>query len=320
MAKKAVAYIDLLGFSRCVQNNPEEAIMMLSHFNTILSELNFERDVHPSGSYQESLRSLARRTSNESFEHFMPFSDSVFIASADCSNFIMQIGSFVRKSFMLNADVFANPKNPNEPTASYCIGFDTSDPDNIKQVNIPCHEPAVLFRGGVAFGEVIETTPKGLFNNQISTCNNLMGEAVVRAVKMEGLVKGPRIVFDKSVYEQLNDEAKLYVRELPEEDKQDYYEVLWPAMGYILENREFFVQEYQHFSELFDPAYNLWRYYRGDEVEVQYQRFMELIVFSAIRVFDFMDLGDFIRHKMNQIIKDKFDENDRKTIFNGVCL
>ena len=96
MAQKVVAYIDLLGFSNCVMNNPEEAIMMLSHFNTILSTLNFEREVHPSEGYEPSLQGLARRTSNESFEHFMPFSDSVFLASANCSDFVMQLGSFVR--------------------------------------------------------------------------------------------------------------------------------------------------------------------------------------------------------------------------------
>lgn len=72
MTNKAVTYIDLLGFSECVRNNPEEAVMMLSHFNTILSQLNFERIVHPSSGYVPALQNLARRNSNESFEDF-PF-------------------------------------------------------------------------------------------------------------------------------------------------------------------------------------------------------------------------------------------------------
>lgn len=107
MANKAVAYIDLLGFSNCVQNNPDEAVMMLSHFNTILSTLTFERNVHPSSGYVLALQSLARRSSNESFEHFIPFSDAVFVAGSNCSDFILQLGHFVYSSFMFNAHVFA---------------------------------------------------------------------------------------------------------------------------------------------------------------------------------------------------------------------
>lgn len=61
MANKAVTYIDLLGFSECVRNNPEEAVMMLSHFNTILSQLNFERIVHPSSVYVPALQNIARK-------------------------------------------------------------------------------------------------------------------------------------------------------------------------------------------------------------------------------------------------------------------
>lgn len=279
--------------------------MMLSHFNTILSTLNFEREVHPSEGYDPSLQGLARRTSNESFEHFMPFSDSVFLASANCSDFVMQLGSFVRQSFLFNAHVFANPENPDDPTASHYIGVDTSDPNDIKPINIPCHEPAVLFRGGIAYGEVIETTPIGVFNNQKTLCNNLMGEAVVRAVGMEHILKGPRLVFDHSVYDHLNDDAKQYVRPLPEKEYSDYYEILWPAMGYILENKDTFTQEIEHFYELFIPAYNLWKYYKGNGVAVQYERFLELIVASAIQIYSEMGYRDFILQEIAKALNSR---------------
>ena len=317
MAQKAVAYIDLLGFSRCVKNNPEEAIMMLTNFNTILNSLSFERVVHPSTGYPPALQKLARRTSNESFEHFMPFSDSVFLASSNCSDFIMQLGSFVRQSFMLNARVFANPENPDDPTASHTIGLDTSDPSNIKTKDIPCHEPAVLFRGGIAFGEVVETKPMGMFNGQKTECNNLMGEAVVRAVGMEKILKGPRLMFDQSVYDQLNDEAKLYVRHIPENEYADYYEILWPAMGYVLENRDTLTQEMIHFHENFAPAYNLWKFYKGGDVAVQYERFMELIVASAVQIYTKMGYGDFILQEMAKILDGRFTDAEKTVIFEG---
>jgi hypothetical protein len=321
MNQKAVAYIDLLGFSNCVKNNPEEAIMMLTHFNTILSSLNFEREVHPSANYIAPLQSLARRTSNESFEHFMPFSDSVFIASSNCSDFLLQLGNFVKDAFLFNARIYSYPENPADPTATHYIGVDPSNPKNV--IDIPCHQPPVLFRGGLSFGDVIETTPAALFNNQRCNCNNLMGEAVVRAVKMEGLVKGPRILFDVRVYEQLNAEAKLYCRLVPDKDEKGQplglYEILWPAMGYITENKELFTQEIAHFYDLFTPAYNLWRFYKGNEdVAIQYERFLELIVTSAIRIYDYMGMGDYIRQRMVETLKDKFTEEEKLLIFEWV--
>ena len=320
MAQKAVAYIDLLGFSNCVMNNPEEAIMMLSHFNTILSTLNFEREVHPSAGYIPALQSLARRTSNESFEHFMPFSDSVFLASSDCSNFIMQLGSFVRQSFLFNAHIYEHPEKPDDPTASHYVGLDTSDPNNIEPVDIPCHQPPVLFRGGIAYGEVIETQPMSMFNGQKTACNNLIGEAIVRAVGMEKVLKGPRLVFEQSVYDQLNDEAKIYVRPVPEQEFAGCYEILWPAMGYVLENRDTFTQEINHFYELFTPAYNLWKYYKGGSVAVHYERFLELIVASAVRIYSQMGYRDFILQAMSKALEGRFNDDERKVLFEGVFI
>ena len=318
---KAVAYIDLLGFSDCVKNNPDEAIMMLSHFNTVLTSLSLERVVHPSSGYVPGLQNLARRTSNESFEHFMPFSDSVFIASSNCSDFLMQLGNFVKNSFMLNAHIYAHPENPDDPTATHYIGVDTSDPNNIKHIDIPCHQPPVLFRGGLSFGDVIETTPAALFNNQRVTCNNLMGKAVVNAVKMEGVVKGPRILFDKSLNDQLNEEARLYCRPVPEKDEEGndmgLYEILWPAMGYVLENRTTFTQEMSHFYDLFTPAYNLWSFYKGSNVALHYERFMELIVASAVRIFSHMGYRAFILQEMTKVLERKFNDAERIVLFEG---
>lgn len=315
MANKAIAYIDLLGFSNCVQNNPDEAIMMLSHFNTILNTLHFERNVHPSSGYVPALQSLARRTSNESFEHFIPFSDAVFIAGTNCSDFILQLGNFVLRSFMYNAHVYVTPSDKPDPTAWHNIGLDNSG----QPIDVPCHERPVLFRGGLAFGDVLETAPMGLFNNQKTTVGNLMGEAVVRAVRIGEMgVKGPRIVFDKSVYEQLNNDARLYCREMPEEAFKDYYEILWPAMDLVLENKDAFHQELGHFYEVFNPAYKLWQFYKNSPVADHYVCFLELIVSATIKIYDALGYDSFIRKQMVDIMKSRFTDGERMVIFEGV--
>ena len=189
-----------------------------------------------------------------------------------------------------------------------------------------------LYSNGVKknnYVNVIETEQKGVFNNRVASYKNLMGEAVVHAVKLEGLkredgtkIKGPRLVLNSPVYEQLNKETKLYVRQLPED--KNYYEILWPAMGYILENKDTFDQEFNHFDELFNPAFNLWKYYKAKdvanntEVKIHYERFLELIVASAIRIYNYMGMKNSVLQNLSTIIKNKFSNDDRICIFEGV--
>ncbi|MBQ9546383.1 MAG: hypothetical protein IJU90_03755 [Bacteroidales bacterium] len=326
---KVVAYLDLLGFSECVQNDLDEAIMMLSHSNTILKILISDRILHPSESYDcFELQNLARRTSIESFDGFKPFSDSAFITSDNCSEFVMQLGNFVLKAFQFNADCFAYPENSEDPTISHYVGMESSSPNKIHTVCVECHEHPVLFRGGLAYGNVIETKQTGLSNGQKTDCFNLMGDAVVRAVSMEYVgkaseerkIKGPRLVFDESVYKHLSDDVKLYCRPLPE--NESYYEILWPAMGYILENKHSFEEEICHFHELFDPAYNLWRFYKKNnpKVAVHYEKFLELIVSSAIQLYKYVGMEDFIMQKIKVEIKNKYKDYEMDWIFNGCNL
>jgi len=316
MANKAVAFIDLLGFSSCVQRDVDEAVLMLSYFNSVLQELNFERAVHPSKTYDNSLQSLARRNSNESFEHFLPFSDSVFVASSNCSDFILQLGSFVRKAFLFNAYKFAHPIKESDPLISQQIEFDLSNLNDVITHRVPMREPVILFRGGIAYGNVIETKPDGLFANQLISCNNMMGEAMVRAVRMEeSKIKGPRILFDNSVYEKLNSDAKIYCRVVPEDT--ELFEILWPALGFILENRDSFTQEMNHFYEIFTPAYNLWKYWRDNEhVSVHYERFLELTVASVIQIYKYMGEEDFITDTIKGVLNKNFNASDINRIFN----
>lgn len=48
---KAVAYLDLLGFSNAVIRDIEEALSMLKSYNNILQISLFESIINPSGNY-----------------------------------------------------------------------------------------------------------------------------------------------------------------------------------------------------------------------------------------------------------------------------
>lgn len=105
MGEKAVAYLDILGFSNAVTQSIEDAIMCLSSFNTILETKIRDLHTNPLSSYDPRLQDLVRRTSIDSFEEFIPFSDSVFVTSQSGSSFVLQLGDFALKSFMFTSHI-----------------------------------------------------------------------------------------------------------------------------------------------------------------------------------------------------------------------
>lgn len=315
---KVVAFLDLLGFSNAVTRDAEEALSMLHSYNTIIQIAVSDLQRHPSCSYSPELQTLAKRTSTESFDDFIPFSDSIFVTSNNCSDFIMQLGSFIEKSFHFTAHIYESPQNQQDPTAYHNIGVVQNGKGELMTVNEPCHIPPVLFRGGVALGEVNIITLSCILNKERKECHTLLGDAVVEAVRLEQKkVKGPRIVFGQEVFNELDDKTRLYCRNLPEDI--NYYELLWPGMKYILENHSNFQTEFCHFYDLFTPAYNLWFPFKNDtDVRVHYERFIELIVYSAIRIYDRMGMKDFALQQIKKAIDGKFDDDELKRIFSSI--
>ena len=309
---KAVAYLDLLGFSTAVLRNEEEALSMLNSYNSILHFGMVESELHPSSGYPSELQKLAKRHSTESFKDFLPFSDSIFITSDDCSDFLMQLGVFLYNSFHLTAHFYANPDNKQDPIETCSIGYRDDGKGSVTVVETPCRIPPALFRGGVAFGDVNSFKPAALIDGRRTEGYILVGGAVVKAVGMEKTMKGPRIVFGQDVFEQLNEEVRLYTRSLPEDS--NFFELLWPGMPYILDNP--MENEFSHFCDMFTPVYNLWSYYKSDKVvSVQYERFIELVVASALRLYSHVEKRDFALQQIGNVIDGKFSGAEMTKIF-----
>jgi hypothetical protein len=258
------------------------------------------------------LQKLAKRSSTESFKDFLPFSDSIFITSDDCSDFLLQLGEFLYKSFHLTAHFYAHPENEKDPIETRNIGLGDDGNGGLTVVEAPCRIPPALFRGGVAFGDVNHVKPTALIDGNRTEGYILVGDAVVKAAGMEKAVKGPRIVFGHEVFEQLNDDARLYTRSLPEDS--NLFELLWPGMPYILENP--MENEFSHFCDMFIPVYNLWSYYKNDRVvSVQYERFIELVVASALRLYSHVGMNDFALEQIGKVIDGKFSGAEMTKIF-----
>lgn len=306
--EKVVAYLDILGFSDAVSNSVEDAVMILTSFNTILHTGIMDKRLHPSANVDPQIKELAKRCSIESFEDFLPFSDSVFATSRNCSDFIMQLGHFVYSSFHFTAHIYADATNPDDPTATTSIGVDRDPNGNPVIVHRPYHQPPVLFRGGLAYGDVVDLKPMAIVTGQPQSMNTLAGEAVVRAVRLEHGLKGPRLSFGQELYDMLNQTARNYCRLVPDTpDEVVRYEILWPAMGYITENMG--RQEFKHFTEMFEAAYNLWYPFHktsNEKVEPHYNRFIELVIVSALQTYDkFWNDKSFAQAKIHAILESK---------------
>lgn len=302
MDNKIVAYIDLLAFSNHLREDTSDALMAMNNYNTILS-LKIRDDIaNPVSSYSKDLQELAKMHSVESFDFFLPFSDSVFLMSSDCSSFIKQLGNFVLQSFTLTARFYANPIDPSKPEKGHINNFSINEDGKVEVNQGECNYYPALFRGGLAYGEALPIELYSVIDKHPSKAKVITGEAVVDAVRLETSVKGPRLIFCKDVYDQLNDDARDYCRETPESSKM--HEILWPALKYIrqIDIRQC-EQEIHKMYEIIIPAYNLWKAYNHTLFSSHYFNFIELIIASTIQFYDKKcQLKDFAKDKISEWI------------------
>jgi len=166
-----------------------------------------------------------------------------------------------------------------------------------------------VFRGGMAYGEIITTKQASIVNYNLEDRINIAGKAVVDAVYLESSVKGPRIIFKNDVYDVLDNKVKeRMIRKVPENNS--LYELLWPAMAYIPSNGE---SDFQYFYELFRGAANLWKGFNHEIFSSQYFNFLEIIIAGTIKHFQSIDINiipkikvaiknEGLEHKMNSLL------------------
>lgn len=294
--EKVVAFLDLLAFSHRVRENTPEALHAFTTYRTIVETAWGDGQLHPVSAYPLALRDLAERTGIDSFEHFLPFSDSIFVSSTDPNKFIPQLGHFILNCFRFTAAHYLHPEDPANPTRTTIPAIGLSADGQLETSMKSEDLFPTLFRGGMAWGEAIPIQLFGLADKKPVQIANLAGKAVVDAVGLEATVKGPRIVFTEPLYRKLDAGARIYVHET---EVKGFYELLWPGMAYVLENRRFDRGEFQ---TLFIPAVNLWRAHNHTPVAEHYFRFVELVVTSTLRVFDATGLIDTCLPAVRQLI------------------
>lgn len=180
------------------------------------------------------------------------------------------------------------------------VSFSFDEKGELVSDYIEAHYYPTIFRGGIAYGEVFPIDLWSIANKNPEKRQNVAGKAIVRAVELEGKVKGPRIIFDASLLTYIDELVKSrYVRKIT---NSDYCEILWPAIKYISQNG---FQDAQFFHEMFTCAINLWKGYNHTPYSEHYFCFIELIVTSTLQFFEAIGYKEEALKMVKEAIKNK---------------
>ena len=163
----------------------------------------------------------------------------------------------------------------------------------------------VLMRGGISFGECHPIKINSIIDKDFKTIPNLVGSAVVEAVKLEQAIKGegPKLICSQTFHDALRDKHDKYV--IRYKGRANTHEILWPAFAFI-EGNNVHSELINRYEDLFMPAANLWKAYGRLEWGSHYYNFMKLIIRSTLHYFSFSGkefpvAKDYILKSLKQI-------------------
>jgi hypothetical protein len=286
-------YIDILGFSNFVKEDPRGAIYLMQNYQTQIDHIIQETRA------DEYLTPYKR----DSFKYFIPFSDSIFLYSEKPSEFVMQLADFINGSFSFTSNAFANSEDKLHPENITEKSFEIQEGKAITKLHSAKWYP-LLFRGGVGFGDASVQELHAIHDGKKVLTPFVFGNSVIEAVKCEQIgVKGPRILCSAEFYELLNERAKQIVH--PAFDMKGLYEINWTAVHYLMTDdlNDWFVDQpllNDFYLNQLVPAANLWRAYNHLTVAPHYYNFLKLIVRGVQHYF----YGTSYQTKANEFITD----------------
>jgi hypothetical protein len=270
----AFAFLDLLGFSEYVKTDLVGAARLLESQRAILNTRLDDATVYVRNG--TVLSDLANDHLVSSFDHFLPFSDSIFIASASPDQFVRQLATFLVAAFSFTGHVFACPEDPARPERVDTRCFAAAGVSKAQENWYPA-----LWRGGLSFGRVELLGTHALANGGRIEMPMLVGVPVVEAVRFEknSGEKGPRIFCGPTFKDHLSDTTVLpYIVPVPQKSCDEF---LWPA--FLFHDHDNALLELYQTHELLAPAINLWKAKRSTPVVDHYFQFVRLIARSATK-------------------------------------
>ena len=282
MKKRVVVFLDLLGFESFSIKDSDAALRILEDFQEVLLMRRQTANLYLSIDVPELLMDrLPDRTSLDSFEYFLPMSDSVFILSDEPDKVVAHLSTFLVESFFLRGHALRNADTSNVHRQRITV-IGRANSGEVEKNAVDENWYPVLFRGGISYGDAEEFKTVAIDSGEEVWVQNVRGPGVIQAVRSQERkvngekLKGNRILCDRQFIDQLCSNSKRYLRM-----ERDTWELLWPALGYIERDGE--SNQREVLDELFWPAFVLWQCYSGKpKEEVHYRAFLELIVRSHI--------------------------------------
>jgi hypothetical protein len=278
MNQTAIAFLDILGFSHFTNTDIPATIDLLSNYNTIINQQVNDQHIHP------ELITISPKMCSDSFETFLPFSDSIFITSNNPDLFVQQISHFLYESFHLAGYNFENPINNQNPLEIEIPEIYKSQNNKIESRKSITSLFPLLFRGGISFGDITFLSMNSIFKDKLLQVPNLTGVALVEAVGLEkNSGKGPRIFCKSKFIEKLSSDVKQkYISQV---NPDGLFEILWPVT--IFNDKNSCDDEILEFHKFYNPALNLWKYFENSLVNEHYEEFLKLIIKSTLFYFKY---------------------------------
>ena len=286
--KYAVIYLDLLGFKWFLNKDRKAAVEIHRDFHHILGIR---------GMSEGPLKRLAERHGRDSFEYFLPMSESVFILSEDPDKVAAQLSTLLSDIFLFSAHAYSMPDSCDvlqQRIREFCV----NESGIAKVIYRKENWFPVLFSGGISYGEVEIVHAPSICDGREITFPNVIGPGIVQAVGLEQIrLPGPRILCDHEFVKQLGKPATNYLRK-----EEDVWELLWPGFKYFEGNDER-IERYE-LRSLFSPALDLWKHFSRENSEKHYRAFLELIVRSHLAFSECASnprvVNEFLEQKLNE--------------------
>lgn len=223
--EKAIAFLDVLGFSNHVYEDLEETEKILHDINELI-DVNATSKFNVSKISDKNLYKELKNYTFDAVDFILPVSDCIFLGSDELNQMIEQISVFLCRILEKTLHDF-NINN-----------YQNSFP--------------VIMRGGVSYGKVKKVKSSFHANKKKGDFFNIIGRPVVEAVRLEEVHgSGPNLFLAHDVMLRLSEDLKNFVSEKYIDDNIDninYF--LWPRYFFFKNNLQPRFPYYQTMSTL----------------------------------------------------------------------
>lgn len=305
--KKAVAFLDVLGFSNHVYEDLGKAEKIVKDINELIAvkvsgDIDEHKIIHKNSDDEKNLyKELKDKYTFEAVDFILPVSDSIFLVGNDLQGMVLQISNFLCRIL--------------ESTLSNFFSASGRFP--------------IIMRGGMSYGEIDIINSfiyhKNCKQYELGDSFNMIGKPVVEAVKLGDLHdNGPKLFLTNDAVKKLDEDEKKFVSN---EDDKKYF--LWPKLFFMEKNlhRDFTSEFKLRCNYDLKPIIELYCEYKNEKKLVSYYESLVCMTIEAFsKIYLIFPANQQEKNKQiakNQLKKTIMDaeltECEQKKFLNSIC-